>query len=431
MRFASTDSIIGANCYGIYNQKAGIVHPISKCKLNQDAAILLPRSEMKKAPRVALLVETSNAYARGLLAGIAEFVRDHGPWSVALPEMGRANTISGLLRGWKGDGIIVRAERPHMAKALSACKCPIVDLSAAGLLAHSPAVHSNVYAEATAAFEHLWDRGFRNLGFCGVTNYQWVRWQHEQFIKLANAAGITIDNHIEAIRPAGAAGWNADRRSLIKWLTKIRKPAGIFACYDLRGQQVLDACAHAGLRVPDEISVIGVDNDTVRCSLSDPPLSSVEPDTLGVGYLAAELLANSMSGKKVSPGLRLVPPLGVRARRSTDALAVDDAEIATALRFIRAHACEPINVQTILDQVPMSRRSLESRFLKCVGRTPHAEILRCRVERATQLLRDTDVPIKSIARQVGVETPEYLSVLFKRSVGKSPSAYRTDHQNRH
>ena len=391
----------------------------------------MTRPQINKTPRVALLVETSNAYARGLLAGIAGFVRDQGPWSVVLPEMGRANAISGLLRGWKGDGIIVRAERPHMARTLLNCKCPIVDLSAAGLLPESPAVHSDVYAEATAAFEHLWERGFRNLGFCGVTNYPWVRWQQSQFAKLAFASGITVDSHIQPLRRAGAAGWTTDRRSLCKWLIEIPKPAGIFACYDLRGQQVLDACAHARLRVPDEISVIGVDNDTVRCSLSDPPLSSVEPDTHRAGYLAAELLSAAMSGKAVAGGLRLVSPLGVRARRSTDSLAVDDPEIASVLRYIRAHACEPINVQNLLDQVSMSRRSLESRFIQLMGRTPHAEILRCRVDHARQLLRDSDMPVKVIARQVGVDTPEYLSVLFKRLVGQSPSAYRLNHLNRH
>jgi LacI family transcriptional regulator len=203
---------------------------------------------------------------------------------------------------------------------------------------------------------------------------------------------------------------------------------GIFACYDLRGQQVLDACRDAGICVPDEVAVIGVDNDPVRCNLSDPPLSSVAPDARRVGYLAAESLANAMAGRKIDAELRMVPPIGVVSRGSTDALAIADRDVSAALRFIRSHACEPIGVKHVLQAVPLSRRSLEGRFLKLLGRTPHEQILHCRVEKAKQLLCDTDLPIKSIAPLVGVGTPEYLSVLFARMLKTTPTAYRMQHQ---
>jgi LacI family transcriptional regulator len=379
-------------------------------------------------PRVALLIESSNAYARGLLAGIAEYIQEHGPWSVFLPESGRADLAAGMLRGWKGDGIIVRAEDQRTADAVFRCGCPVVDLSVSGLLSAAPSVHSDVRAEARLAFEHLWERGYRNLGFCGVKGYPWVDWQFEAFQSLASEKRCVIASSIEPLRLKQSRGWAADRLSLAHWLTGLKPPVGIFACFDVRGQQVLDACRSLGLRVPDDVAVIGVDNDSVRCGLADPPLSSVAPDTRGVGYLAAELLGRMLRGKQVKPGLRLLPPLGVISRRSTDSLAVEDPDLLTALTYIREHACEPIGVEQVLEQSPLSRRVLEARFMNVLGRTAHDEIIRCKIDRARQLLCDSDLPIKAVAIRVGVSSPEYLSVLFKRVLGTSPTAYRADHR---
>lgn len=379
-------------------------------------------------PRVALLIESSNAYARGLLTGITEYLQERGAWSVYFPEMGRYDGAAERLRSWDGDGVIIRAEDQKTADAASRVRCPMINLSAAGFLPQVPAVHSDVRLEAEAAFHHLWERGFRNLGFCGVSNYRWAMWQQCRFKELAREAGVEIATNVVPLQLKKPDEWTKDHQDLIAWIKQLPKPVGIFACYDLRGQQVLDACRDEGICVPDEVAVIGVDNDPVRCNLSDPPLSSVAPDARRVGYLAAEWLAKAMSGGVAEPGLRMVPPIGVVARGSTDALAIDDPDVSAALRYIRSHACEPIGVKHVLQVVPLSRRSLEARFLKLLGRTPHEQILHCRVERAKQLLCDTDLPIKSIAPLVGVGTPEYLSVLFGRMLNTSPSAYRTLHQ---
>jgi LacI family transcriptional regulator len=383
------------------------------------------KRSQRNVPRVALLIETSNAYGRGLLGGIAEYVQAHRPWSIYLPEMGRADEAAvRRLRGWRGDGILVRAESPSLARAVRSASRAVVDLSAAGLLPGTAVVHSDVRLEAKLAFEHLWERGFRHLGFCGVSDYRWVRWQEDRFCELASAAGTKVSTYVKPLRLMRARGWTADRNALAAWLAKLPKPLGIFACYDLRGQQVLEACRSLGLRIPDEVAVIGVDDDVVRCSLSDPPLSSVAPNTRLVGYLAAETLAGMMAGKKVEASMRLVPPLGVSARRSTDSIALPDKDVSDALRFIRDHCCETITVESVLQRVPLSRRSFEARFLRLVGRTPHAEILRCRLEQARRLLSNTDLPIKTIARDVGAATPEYLSVLFRRMLNTTPSGYR-------
>ena len=224
-----------------------------------------------------------------------------------------------------------------------------------------------------------------------------------------------------------ATAWAAEQRAILRWVNELPKPVGIFACYDNRGQQVLEACRAAGKCVPDDVAVVGVDNDPVRCGLSDPPLSSVIPDTRRVGYQAAELLDAMMSGRRVKPTPYLIAPLGVVTRKSTDALAIDDADVSAAARFIRDHACEPIGVKHVLRTVPISRRALERRFLGALGRTPHQEILRCRIDKARLLLSTTDLPIKAIAQRVGVGNAEYLSVIFKRIVGSTPASFRRQH----
>jgi LacI family transcriptional regulator len=155
-----------------------------------------------------------------------------------------------------------------------------------------------------------------------------------------------------------------------------------------------------------------------------PPLSSVIPDTRRTGYEAARLLEAMMAGERVPPVAHLVKPLGVATRQSTDVLATDDSEFSAAVRFIRDHATEGISVEDVLRVVPLSRRVLEARFRQRLGRTPHEEVLRVRMERVKELLTETDLSLTAIAHRTGYAHVEYLSVAFKRETGATPSAYR-------
>lgn len=378
--------------------------------------------------RVALLIETSNAYARGLLEGVTAYLREHRPWSIYISEHGRGDSVPHWLEGWKGDGILARIENRRIAQAVAERKLPTVDLSAARLLGNVPWAETDDAAIARLAFEHLFDRGFGHLGFCGLSDYKWSGWRCRHFGELAAAAGCDCSVHVARAASRRAADEASDRADLMRWLGRLPKPAGVFACFDIRGRQVLDACRDAGLRVPDEVAVIGVDNDTVLCELSDPPLSSVAPDTCRTGYVAAELLDRMMSGEQIAPEPYLISPTQVVARRSTEALAVEDPDLVAAIRFIREHACEGISVWQVLEAVPLSRRALETRFQRLLGRTPHDEIVRVQIARARQLLAETNLPLKSIAGRLGIRHPEYLNVLFRRSTGQSPGAYRRENR---
>jgi LacI family transcriptional regulator len=177
--------------------------------------------------------------------------------------------------------------------------------------------------------------------------------------------------------------------------------------------------------VPDEVAVIGVDNDELLCELSHPPLSSVVPNTHRTGYAAAALLDEMMSGRPAEGLTHLIAPLGVATRQSTDVLAIEDRNVGLAVRFIREHACDGINVRDVLKAVPQARRQLEGRFKALLARSPHEEIVRVQLNRVQQLLADTDLPLSEVAERAGFAHVEYLSVVFKKKIGMPPSQYRS------
>jgi LacI family transcriptional regulator len=374
----------------------------------------------RRRPKVALLVETSNAYGRGLLQGIVSYIREHEPWSFYLIELGRGDDPPSWIARWDGDGIIARIESKAIAKAVLRSGRPVVDVSAGRHIRTIPWVETDDQAIARLAADHFLQRGFRHFAYCGDDRFHWSRWRSDHFNRLLKEAGYPCHTFAPASR-------RADRQvaAIARWLVSLPKPVGVFACYDIRGQQVLDACRNAGLVVPDEVAALGVDNDELLCELSSPALSSVIPDTHRTGYEAAALLARMMRGERLGTIEVRIEPLGVQRRVSTDVLSIDDPHVVQAVRYIREHACAPINVQDVLRIVPLSRKVLEARFRKLVNHTMHDEILRVRLNRVKELLAETDLKLSDIASRTGFEHTEYLSVVFKRETGSTPGSYRT------
>ena len=382
------------------------------------------RDRHREPPKVALLVETSNVYARDMLAGIEDFIRAHGPWSVYLAETGRGEAVPPWIARWQGDGIIARIENERIAAALAAIGLPVVDLSFAHLLASAPTFTTENPAIGRLAWQHFTERGFQHFAYCGRSEFVWSVDRGECFAREVRAAGFRCDV-FQPPRKAGADA-GAETDAIAAWLAALPQPLAVLACYDLRGQQVLDAARRAGLAVPEQVAVLGVDNDELLCALSPPPLSSIILNGRRTGWLGAEALARSMAGKKMTPSVHLIPPIGVATRQSTDTLAVADAQLARALRFIRERACEGIAVTDILRHAPMARRSLEHRMRATIGRSPNEEILRVKLARARQLLAATDLSLAEVAGRCGFRHTEYLSVAFKRQIGIPPGQFRRE-----
>jgi LacI family transcriptional regulator len=222
--------------------------------------------------------------------------------------------------------------------------------------------------------------------------------------------------------------WEREQAVLAEWLAELPKPIGLMACNDDRGRQVLDACRAAGVAVPLEIAVVGVDNDELMCELSDPPLSSVALNAEAGGYRAAALLDRMMRGRLRKPQRLVVEPLRVVERRSTEASAVADQEVAAALEFIHNYAADPVGIEDVVRHVSISRRALELKFRDAVGRTPHQELQRVRMNRARQLLLETDLPIPKVAAAAGFTSGAYLAQVFHRQFGKTPAQVRREYR---
>ncbi len=383
---------------------------------------------MKHRRSVALLIETSNAYARGLLTGAIEYLRRHQAWSIHLPELQRTAAPPSWLQNWKGDGILARIETQEMADAISRRKIPTVDVSAARYVPNIPWVETNDSQIAQLAVDHLRERGFRQLAFVGDPRFKWSQWREQHFEAFAKAAGCRYLAYRSSVKLDSSTSPVKEKQSLEKWLQQLPKPAGIMACYDIKAREVLDACRELDIAVPEQVAVIGADNDELLCNLSDPPLTSVIPNSRKAGYEAARLLDRMMSGDNVANDAVLIEPIGIETRQSTDTLAIDDADVAKALRFIRENASSGINVADLLREIPLSRRVLESRFQKRLGRTPHQEIVRQKISKVKQLLTETDLSLVDIAGRTGFDHPEYLSVAFKKNTGTTPRRYRVESQ---
>ena len=383
-----------------------------------------------KRRRVALLVESSRAYGRGILSGVAKFVREHDPWSIFFQDLNLCDDTPDWLKSWRGDGIISRLENRDIVQVIRKLKVPAVSLRHAPPGANMPCILTDNVAIARLGFEHLKERGFRHFAFCGFNGADYSDERRDGFVSRVTQAGFQCHVYADGQPAARAATAQyeglglKDGGQVANWLRNLPRPLGVMACNDMRGQQVLDACRATGLASPEEIAVIGADNDEVLCNLSDPPLSSVIPDAERIGYEAAVLLAQMMAGHRAPSPEIFVEPRGIVTRRSTEVLAMEDRQIAAAARFIREHACEDIDVSHVLRAVPMSRSTLDRRFLKILGRSPKDEILRVRLNRVKQLLAETDFPLSLVAEKVGLEHVEHLSRIFKNRTGITPSEFR-------
>jgi len=382
-------------------------------------------------PRVALLVESSRAYGRGILSGVAKFVREHGSWSIFFQDLNLCDDTPKWLKCWQGEGIISRLENRDVLEVIQRLKLPAVYLRHVSRQVKMPSILTDNTAVSRRCFEHLRERGFRHFAFCGFNGADYSDERRDAFAEQVRQAGLVCHVYAEGRQTvqANTADYEGlglkDGGHVVDWIKRLPKPVGVMACNDMRGQHVLDACRAAGVASPEEVAVIGADNDDVICNLCDPPLSSVVPDTGRIGYEAAALLAKMMAGDKNPPLQTFIEPSGIVTRRSTEVLAMEDRQIAAAARFIREHACDGIDVSDVLAAVPLSRSTMDRRFTKIMGRSPKDEILRVRLDRVKQLLAETDFPLTLIAEKVGLEHVEHLSRVFKNRVGTTPSEFRS------
>ncbi len=396
---------------------------------------------LKDSPRVLLLVDTAREASRKLLCGITKYSRLHGPWTFNRKsvhffgeQINRKNrsqqsdeeALSRFAK-WGANGIIsTNVNDPKYFTRLLAMGLPTIIVGNYDPDESTPGWHrirDNSDAIGKLAAEHLLDCGLRDFAYCGYHEIWWSEERGLGFSRRIEEAGFDV-SFFKTPRSQRKRIWENEQIFMADWLKSLPKPLGIMACNDDRGQNILEACQIAGLNVPDEVAVIGVDNDILVCEVSEPPLSSIPLNNERAGYEGAELLAKLMAGEKLTHQEIVVQPTNVVIRESTDSLAIENCDIAKAVRFIRHHATEMIQVSDVVNVVPMSRRRLQSSFRRLLGRSVFEEIKRVHVDKYTRMLVETNMSISQIAAALGHPSSENMNRYFRSVKGMSPTAYR-------
>lgn len=380
---------------------------------------------------ILLLIESSRGYGRGCLRGVADYGRIYGNWQFIHVERTMNERLPRGVRDWKLDGILSRAELATISEEIDTLGVPTVDLRGSYVPANGVSLDTDPVACAQLAVEHFRQRGLHHLAYCGYDGVDFSDARGQAFQEIATKQGCQTyyfaspaDNLANVSRELLAEG---DDSELVQWLNTLPAPCGLFACNDVRGRQVLRACAEAGIAVPQQLAVVGVDNDSDVCDLTIPNMSSIEPDTHQIGFLGATYLAELMQGQTMTRKT-FVHPKKVVVRASSDMVAIADRQIAGILNFIDRRACGGLTVEVICQEFCLSRSSLERRLQKAIGRNAKAEIDRVRIERAKLLLRETDRKLLAIANHVAYSSAAKFSVAFKRITGMTPGEFRHQQQ---
>lgn len=378
----------------------------------------------KSGLHVALLIETSLASGRDILRGIARYVRENEPWALYYEPRSLQESFPRWLRRWTGDGIIARIQNRKMADEIAATGIPVVDVLGVVPDLPFPLVHVDDRAIARMAADHLLERGFRHFGFFGIAGENWSQRRLVEFRAAIAQAGYQVAPYELPRDAAGAHSWERMEDKLASWVAALPKPCGVLVCSDQRGPQFLEACRRAQVVVPDEVAVIGVDDDEPLCEVCHPPLSSIKPGHADVGYQAAAVLDSLLRGAARPKKPVLAAPQQVVTRLSSDVLAIEDPTMVSALRLIRDHAHEGLHVDAIARQVGLSRSVLQRRFRAQLKRSVHQEILAAKIKRARELLIKTDLSLAEVAERAGFKHQEYMGAVFRARLKRTPNQVR-------
>jgi LacI family transcriptional regulator len=381
---------------------------------------------MIKKKRVIVAVLNNGIYGRDAARGIYQYAASHGNWQIqfdgASNYPGSISRLRRMIRAWKPHGIVGQILHGDLPAAIKSAGMRAVSISD-GNKQTFPTVTWDAEATGRVVARYFVDQTMPNFAYAGRSTIA------TDAMALSFMAELKLhDFECDVFRPGDAQWQDNDYERLRKWLRSLPKPVGIMASDDYRAREISEACIGLGLKVPDDIAIVGVMNDPMLCSLTVPLLSSVSIPARQIGHEAARMLDQMMHGKRVPKQLTALVPSGIVTRQSSDVVAVSDPDLNNAVRFIREHACDPIDVSDVVKAIALSRRTLERKFLQELGRTPREEIIRIRISRAKTLLIDSTLKIADISRTCGFGRHIKFPRLFKHFVGKSPSEYRAQYK---
>jgi LacI family transcriptional regulator len=373
--------------------------------------------------RIGLVLGHSVSYCREILRGIRNFALERPEWLLT-PIFPDSRAVQ-LAASLNCDGYIAHIFEQSLADALVSMNRPVVNVS--GVLPELPfcRVASDHAEVGRQAARHLLERNLTELAFVGYPRHYFSIERQRGFSEVAREHGVRVSEFLDRSRnieePNGLWRWN---NSLQSWIQKLPKPIGILASHDIQGVQLSEYCNQLHIRIPDDVAIVGVDNDDLLCELARPSLSSVALPSERIGFQTAKLLDSLLQSKHQNMESIILPPGGVVVRQSSDLQSIPDRDVADALRYIRSNSNRPIQVTDVLQAVPVSRRGLERRFRKSLNRSIFEEINRTHVERARQMLISTSHSMASIADKSGFRDSRHFSILFRKLMGVTPTAYR-------
>jgi len=379
---------------------------------------------MHHGRRIALLLDRSLSFVRGVIRGVRAYAAEHPGW--ILRDGPPRPSLIRHVSEWRPHGIIAGLVVPRVARDVLQLGVPVVDTACTLTSIDVPVVDVNHHEVGRMAADYFLERGYVHFGFCGSERAAYSRMCEAAFKERLAEAGYAVSScHIEYLADlSGAVRWKQAAERTRRWLRRLPKPVAVLCCEDPPARYLADLCLIMGLRVPEQVALLGVGNDELECTLTRPSLSSVAVPAERVGYEAAALLDELMSGSPAPNDPLLLPPLHVVTRHSTDVLAIEDEVVRSALRYIREHVSEPVTVGEVAEQIAVSRRQLERRFRSVLGRSVLEQINRARVERAKELLTETGLPISVVAAESGFRSVARLDAVFARTTGTTPREYR-------
>jgi LacI family transcriptional regulator len=375
--------------------------------------------------RVAILIETTRTYSREMLAGVSQYVDRHGPWSTFLELRSLESSVPPWLKNWDGDGILTRTHSREMANAIGMTGLPAIELRSSNFNRQCPFVGMDNRMIGQLVADHFINRGYRQFAAYTLDTESFFRERFQKFVTHLKATTGADCAVLPSQGEASPDNWEDHQNKLIAWLQSLEKPVGIFATNDQLATRLLDACQRAGISVPEEVAVVGCENETTLCRFASPPLTSVRFDGETVGYRAAEMLDQMMKGDSdVNPGTTLIPPKGIEIRASSDEFVIDDPIVLQAVKLIRQQAFLGTTVVGICDEIGVSRSTLERRMKASLKRGAKAELLRVRFGEVNRLLQNTDLTIEAIAEMTGFNYAHYLQTSYRERFGISPGKFR-------
>ncbi len=392
---------------------------------------------MNEKLKIVVMIPTSRGFEQSIIKGIARYARHHGRWNLYmdLPDYVSKRSMKKNL-DWLNDigidGIIARIPCSYDLDDLLQTKKPLIFTNINSDIETLPSIVPNCEMMAQMGVKYFISKGYKNLAFCGFANAYWCKERAKYFDQSVRQHGYEPHFFIEKSPNLAIGGqlskeWKSEENKMVRWLSELPKPVAILTSNDDMGRHIVQSCSIAGLMVPEEVAVLGNDNDQLVAELCEPQLSSIQLNAESGGYRAAEILQRIIDQKPLESLRVVVEPTHVVTRQSTDIMAIDDPNMAKALNFINNNYKKNIKVTDVAKAAATSVRILQIKFKEILGRSPHAEITRVRMEHATILLIESNMSISHVAFTIGFEHVKYFTRIFTKAKGISPMTYRKKH----